>query len=758
MIPGLDEVFALADIKAFADSGDYDLVVVDCAPTAETLRLLSLPDVLGWYMQRVFPAQRNVTRAIRPLLARVVNMPLAGRRGVRRGPRVLRPARRRARAAHRRRRSRARGSSSTRSAWSSPKRGARSRTSSLFGYHVDAVVANRLLPAEVVDPWFKGWKEIQAEQLERDRGRVRAGAGAHRGARGRGADRPRPARRVRGRRSTATTTRPRGCTDVEPFRVDADGDALVLSMHLPFTEKHEVELGRRNGELLVAVGPHRRAVVLPDSLRRREVGGGPARRRPPRRGLRGGLMAMRDPGTPGRNPFFDHGPDAELGRRPRPDEPRTADAARPGSDRRRRRRSGDDGDVPAGRPRRPARARPARHARRARRRAPGRAAGGDRAPGHRRARARARGEDGRRRDRSGPRRAASRARRRAPRRRRARPDRRDDPFASDEPPTLAADARECGGSISREHARASPSVSTSAARRFSARSSTRRARCSREHRVPSPDAWPEMRDAIVGVVDELRERGAEVDAVGVGAAGMVDLDGVIHYAPNVPGLPQGRRCRRRSPRRPGSRPIVDNDANTAAYAEITARRRRAGVRDALVDHARHRHRRRGDRRRAGAAGRATASRRRSATSRSTRPARCARAASRATGRRWRRATRSGGWRARRRRRATRPSVARARPAATSTRSTGTTCSAAAHAGDADALALVDQYSFNVAIGLVGLANIFDPALIAIAGGLVNDGELFLGPIRAPLPRPHRGRGVPPDAGDRPGRAGGAGRA
>ena len=56
-------------------------------------------------------------------------------------------------------------------------------------------------------------------------------------------------------------------------------------------------------------------------------------------------------------------------------------------------------------------------------------------------------------------------------------------------------------------------------------------------------------------------------------------------------------------------------------------------------------------------------------------------------------------------------------------------SAAARAGAPDALALVDQYSFNVAIGLVGLANIFDPALIAIAGGLVNDGELFLGPMR-----------------------------
>ena len=71
VVPGLDEVFALADIKQFATSGDYDVVVVDCAPTAETIRLLSLPDVLGWYMDRVFDAQRKLTRLARPMLSKV---------------------------------------------------------------------------------------------------------------------------------------------------------------------------------------------------------------------------------------------------------------------------------------------------------------------------------------------------------------------------------------------------------------------------------------------------------------------------------------------------------------------------------------------------------------------------------------------------------------------------------------------------------------------------------------------------------------
>jgi arsenite-transporting ATPase len=270
VIPGLDEVFALADIKAFADSGEYDLVVVDCAPTAETLRLLSLPDVLGWYMQRVFPAQRNVTRAVRPLLARVVNMPLAGDKvfdavrdfyarldGVRD---VLTD-----------------GAVTSARLVVNPERMvvAEARRTytylALFGYHVDAVVANRVLPDAVVDPWFAGWKQVQKEQLaeiETAFAPVPVLLGELADEELLGTD---------GLAAFAATVYGDECptarlTEVEPFRVESTGDALVLSMHLPFTEKHEVELGRRNGELLVAVGPHRRAVVLPDSLRRRVVG------------------------------------------------------------------------------------------------------------------------------------------------------------------------------------------------------------------------------------------------------------------------------------------------------------------------------------------------------------------------------------------------------------------------------------------------------------------------------------------------------
>ena len=269
VVPGLDEVFALADLRAHAESDDYDLVVVDCAPTAETVRLLSLPDVLGWYMDRIFPAQRAATRTIRPLLSRMMSVPVAGDdvfAAVRRfygrldGVRDLLTD----------------GEVTSARLVVNPEAMvvAEARRTftylALFGYHVDAVIANRLLPEQVADPWFEAWKDVQ-------RGHLESIASAFAGvpvltaelAAGELVGRERLSHfgaALYGDRSPAD----RFCA-TEPLRVDAVGDALVLSLHLPFTDKAEVELARSNGDLLLAVGAHRRAVALPDSLRRREV-------------------------------------------------------------------------------------------------------------------------------------------------------------------------------------------------------------------------------------------------------------------------------------------------------------------------------------------------------------------------------------------------------------------------------------------------------------------------------------------------------
>lgn len=271
VVPGLDEVFSLADIKQFATSGDYDLVVVDCAPTAETIRLLSLPDVLGWYMNRVFDAQRRLTRLARPVLSRVSGIPVAGDQvfgAIRRfydrldGVRELLTD----------------GAVTSARLVVNPERlvVAEARRTytylSLFGYHVDAVIVNRILPTELDHPWLDQWKNAQAAHLDAIADAfgplpILTAELAERELVGVG-DLENFAGDLYGDLDVAARL---SC--IEPLRVDAVGDSLVLSVHVPFTDRDEVRLGRTEQELFVSVGPHRRALLLPDSLVRREVGG-----------------------------------------------------------------------------------------------------------------------------------------------------------------------------------------------------------------------------------------------------------------------------------------------------------------------------------------------------------------------------------------------------------------------------------------------------------------------------------------------------
>jgi arsenite-transporting ATPase len=74
--PGMDELFSLLQIKRHHESGEYDAIVVDCAPTGETLRLLSFPDVASWWLEKVFPWERRVVAATRPLAKTFLDVPL----------------------------------------------------------------------------------------------------------------------------------------------------------------------------------------------------------------------------------------------------------------------------------------------------------------------------------------------------------------------------------------------------------------------------------------------------------------------------------------------------------------------------------------------------------------------------------------------------------------------------------------------------------------------------------------------------------
>jgi arsenite-transporting ATPase len=142
---------------------------------------------------------------------------------------------------------------------------------SLFGYRVDAVVANRLLPPEVSDPWFDRWKALQAEHLETiDDGFapvpvLRAELAAEELV---GFERLRAFGALLYEGIDPAAVLHEG--ELLQVETSADGRATLV-LPLPFAERDDLDLGRHDDELLVRVGPYRRVVLLPDTLRRRKV-------------------------------------------------------------------------------------------------------------------------------------------------------------------------------------------------------------------------------------------------------------------------------------------------------------------------------------------------------------------------------------------------------------------------------------------------------------------------------------------------------
>jgi arsenite/tail-anchored protein-transporting ATPase len=161
--PGLDELFSLLALKRHHEAGEHDVVVVDCAPTGETLRLLSFPDVARWWLERVFPQQSRILDAARPFARAVLDMKLPGEAvldevhglvaNLIAMNEILRDTSR----------------VSLRLVMNPDRmvidEARRTFTYlNLYGFLTDAVVVNRVFPAEV-GPYFDAWRARQQEHL-----------------------------------------------------------------------------------------------------------------------------------------------------------------------------------------------------------------------------------------------------------------------------------------------------------------------------------------------------------------------------------------------------------------------------------------------------------------------------------------------------------------------------------------------------------------------------------------------------------------
>jgi arsenite/tail-anchored protein-transporting ATPase len=271
VLPGMDELFGLFHIYKANRSGKYDCLVVDCAPTGQTLRLLSFPEVARWWMQKIFPIERKVAKSLRAMKKRtILSIPIpedsvyvsiqtlfeniGALSELLADPKIT----------------------SVRIVLNPEKiildESQRAYTYlNLYGYPVDCVVANRILPEEVKDSYFSAWRKTQAKYMEKVesvfsplpilkctlmRSEIEGYAALERF----GED-------LYGRDDPVKVY-----YEENPQRVVKEGDGYAMILKLPFAKKAHLDVLKNEDQLTIQIGNYRREVLLPNALALLEVG------------------------------------------------------------------------------------------------------------------------------------------------------------------------------------------------------------------------------------------------------------------------------------------------------------------------------------------------------------------------------------------------------------------------------------------------------------------------------------------------------
>jgi arsenite-transporting ATPase len=270
ILPGLEEGAHLLWINQYVQQKSFDVLIVDAAPTAETLRLLSLPDASRWWFNKIVTLTKGMGKMLRPLRS-VTGFDIPDQealdsvqglfdtldrvRDILANPEV-----------------------STMRLVVNPERMVIKETQrtytylNLYGYTTDAVICNRIIPDSVTDPYFQAWKDLQRENLgiigeafgdlplfkaplfDRDMG---------------GMDNLRRlADALYGDQNPAAVMH-QGLT----HHIESDkGGGYILSVPLPFADAADMDVFRSADELTLRVGPYRRNIILPSALWKLEIG------------------------------------------------------------------------------------------------------------------------------------------------------------------------------------------------------------------------------------------------------------------------------------------------------------------------------------------------------------------------------------------------------------------------------------------------------------------------------------------------------
>lgn len=268
ILPGMDEIFGLVRMKRHYDEAHYDVLIIDSAPTGTALRLLSLPEVSGWYMRRFYKPLQKMSMALRPLVEplfkpiagfslpdqEVMDAPYEFYEQIEALEKVLTDNQQ----------------TSVRLVTNPEKMVIKESLRahaylSLYNVATDLVIANRIIPEEVSDPFFTRWKESQQEYRQQIHDDFRPLSVK---------EVPLFSQEMCGlealKRLKETLYPDEDPTQVyyreTTLRVVQEQGQYSLELYLPGIPKHQVELSKSADELNIRIGNHRRNLVLPQAL------------------------------------------------------------------------------------------------------------------------------------------------------------------------------------------------------------------------------------------------------------------------------------------------------------------------------------------------------------------------------------------------------------------------------------------------------------------------------------------------------------
>lgn len=269
VFPGMEDLISLLKILSYYKEKVYDVIIVDCAPTGETLALLSFPEMLKWWMNRIFPIQKKAVKFVRPIAEPVLGVPLPTDDVLREIENIY------DKLDEMRQILSDRKITSVRVVVNPEKMVIKEAQRSftylnIYDFNVDAVVVNRVLPPDIKDDYFMAWKDIQKKYLELITESfspvpIYYAPFFKQEIVGIGMLKKLGDALFQDQDATAIMF------NLRTQQVNKEGSEYLFTLQMPFTEKKELVLNRKGDEIIIKVGGVKRSITLPRTLMGLEI-------------------------------------------------------------------------------------------------------------------------------------------------------------------------------------------------------------------------------------------------------------------------------------------------------------------------------------------------------------------------------------------------------------------------------------------------------------------------------------------------------